>query len=55
MEEIIRNWNWMLPGLVFKYPGVDGLKTGTTDFAGYGFTATASRDGNRYITVVMKN
>ena len=47
------NWNWMLPELVFKYPGVDGLKTGTTDFAGYCFTGTASRDGNRYITVVM--
>ena len=31
----------MLPGLVFEYPGVDGLKTGSTDFAGYGFTATA--------------
>ena len=35
------NWNWMLPELVFKYPGVDGLKTGTTDFAGYCFTGTA--------------
>ncbi|WP_141434511.1 serine hydrolase [Bacillus sp. 03113] len=47
------NWNWMLPTLVFGYKGVDGLKTGTTDFAGYCFTATAIRDGNRYITVVM--
>ena len=35
------NWNWMLPELVFKYRGVDGLKTGTTDFAGYCFTGTA--------------
>lgn len=47
------NWNWMLPELVFKYEGVDGLKTGTTDFAGYCFTGTAERNGNRYITVVM--
>ena len=47
------NWNWMLPGLVFKYDGVDGLKTGTTDFAGYCFTGTATRNGDRYITVVM--
>lgn len=31
------NWNFMLPGLVFEYEGVDGLKTGTTDFAGYCF------------------
>nr|WP_205189086.1 serine hydrolase [Metabacillus iocasae] len=47
------NWNWMLPGLVFGYEGVDGLKTGHTDFAGYCFTGTAERDGVRYITVIM--
>lgn len=47
------NWNWMLPGLLFEYEGVDGIKTGTTDFAGYCFTATAERNGQRYITVVM--
>lgn len=47
------NWNWMLPGLVYGYEGMDGLKTGTTDFAGYCFTGTASRDGKRFITVVM--
>ncbi len=49
----MENWNWMLPELVYKYPGVDGLKTGTTDFAGYSFTGTAMRDGKRFITVVM--
>ena len=49
-----KNFNYMLPGLVFEYPGVDGLKTGSTDFAGYGFTATAKRGDNRFITVVMK-
>ena len=49
----MKNWNWMLPGLIFEYPGVDGLKTGTTDFAGYCFTGTAKRDDLRVITVVM--
>ena len=49
-----KNFNYMLPGLVFEYPGVDGLKTGSTDFAGYGFTATAKKGDNRFITVVMK-
>ncbi len=49
------NFNWMLPGLIFEYKGVDGLKTGSTDFAGYGFTATAERDGERFISVVMKS
>ncbi|WP_445661529.1 D-alanyl-D-alanine carboxypeptidase family protein [Bacillus sp. FSL K6-3431] len=47
------NWNKMLPGLDFEYPGVDGLKTGTTDFAGRSFTGTAKRDDMRIITVVM--
>lgn len=49
----MENWNWMLPTLVFGYEGVDGIKTGTTDFAGYCFTGTAKRDGKRFITVVM--
>ncbi|MGX1902748.1 serine hydrolase [Thermolongibacillus altinsuensis] len=47
------NWNWMLPGLIYAYEGVDGIKTGYTEFAGYCFTGTAERDGIRFITVVM--
>jgi len=49
----MENWNWMLPGLVFEYQGVDGLKTGTTNFAGSCFTGTAERNGTRLIAVVM--
>ena len=49
------NFNWMLPGLIFEYDGVDGLKTGSTEFAGYAHTGTAIRNGQRYITVVMKS
>lgn len=48
------NWNFMLPGFVFEYEGVDGLKTGTTNFAGHSFTGTATRNGKRLIAVVMK-
>ena len=48
------NWNFMLPGFVYEYAGVDGLKTGTTNFAGHCFTGTATRDGKRVIAVVMK-
>ncbi|RCK40169.1 D-Ala-D-Ala carboxypeptidase [Thalassospira profundimaris] len=33
--------------------GVDGMKTGHTEAAGYGLTATAKRDGRRLILVVM--
>ena len=49
----MQNWNWMLPGLVYEYEGVDGLKTGTTSFAGLCFTGTIEVNGTRYITVVM--
>ncbi|MBD8071536.1 serine hydrolase [Bacillus sp. PS06] len=48
------NWNWMLPTLVYQHPNVDGIKTGSTDYAGYGFTGTAEKDGVRFITVVLK-
>ena len=47
------NWNFMLPGFVYEYEGVDGLKTGTTDFAGHCFTGTAKRGDKRVIAVVM--
>lgn len=57
--QTINNWNYMLPheGVnlnQFYYEGVDGLKTGFTTLAGYSFTGTAERDGQRFITVVMK-
>ncbi|RKD22863.1 hypothetical protein BEP19_11535 [Ammoniphilus oxalaticus] len=47
------NWNWMLPGLVYHFDGVDGLKTGHTNEAKYCFTGTGVRNGMRVITVVM--
>lgn len=58
-DKTIDNWNWMLPhnSVNFKqyyYEGIDGLKTGYTDLAGYCFTGTAKRNGKRLITVVMK-
>ncbi|MCM3791596.1 D-alanyl-D-alanine carboxypeptidase [Domibacillus indicus] len=52
-EIAMENWNWMLPSLVFEYEGMTGLKTGTTDFAGYCFTGTAERDGQKLIGIVM--
>lgn len=52
------NWNYMLPGFgtnmrQYTYEGVDGLKTGHTDLAGYCFTGTVDRNGHRLISVVM--
>lgn len=37
--------------LLYSYPGADGLKTGHTEDAGYGLTASATRDGRRLILV----
>nr|WP_257352373.1 D-alanyl-D-alanine carboxypeptidase family protein [Pseudalkalibacillus decolorationis] len=56
-ENRMINWNWMLEGNPrqgYEYEGVDGLKTGSTDIAGYSFTGTAKRNGTRLISVVMK-
>jgi len=55
----IENWNWMLPGMPghlaqFGYEGLDGLKTGWTNMAGFCFTGTADRNDQRMISVVMK-
>lgn len=54
------NWNWMLDGnktninyKPYYYDGLDGLKTGHTDEAGYCFTGTAEKNGMRLISVVM--
>lgn len=49
----MQNWNWMLDGLVYERENVDGLKTGTTDFAGASITGTAKENDMRIITVVM--
>jgi D-alanyl-D-alanine carboxypeptidase (penicillin-binding protein 5/6) len=38
--------------VLVKFPGADGLKTGHTDAAGYGVTASAVRDGHRLILVI---
>lgn len=37
-----------------KVPGADGLKTGHTDEAGYGFTGSAEQNGRRFIEVLAK-
>lgn len=60
--ELMLNWNRMLESWIplnnlysklYAYEGLDGLKTGHTNTAGYNFTGTAVRDGLRLISVVM--
>ncbi|MDB5432818.1 MAG: peptidase, partial [Caulobacter sp.] len=40
-------------GLLGRFPGVDGLKTGYTTASGFNLAASAVRDGRRLIVVVM--
>lgn len=48
-DKIIRNHN----GLIGRYPGADGMKTGFTCPAGWNVVATAERQGRRLIVVVF--
>lgn len=49
------NWNLMLEGLLLERPGVDGLKTGRTGFAGPTFAGTAMENDRRLVTVVLNS
>lgn len=48
-QNVFQNTN----GLLGKYDGLDGLKTGFTDEAGYNLVATAQRNGFRVISIVL--
>ncbi|WP_046861913.1 D-alanyl-D-alanine carboxypeptidase family protein [Microvirga massiliensis] len=48
-RRIMRNHN----GLIGRYPGANGMKTGFICAAGFNVVATAERDGKRLITVVL--
>ncbi len=48
-DEIIRTHN----GLIGRYPGADGMKTGFTCAAGFNVVASATHGGRRLIAVVL--
>lgn len=52
-EQKVDNWDKMLPGLRYEYKGVDGMKTGHTNAAGFCFTGTAKQNDFRLVSVVM--
>jgi len=47
--EMVRGHN----RLMYRYPGMDGLKTGFTDASGFNLASTAVRDGHRLFAVVL--
>jgi D-alanyl-D-alanine carboxypeptidase len=48
-RRIMKNHN----GLIGRYPGADGMKTGFICASGFNVVASAKRDGRRLITVVL--
>ena len=53
-ETRIDDWRFINRNeLLGQYPGVDGVKTGTTDEAGECLIVSATRDGHRVIAVVL--
>jgi D-alanyl-D-alanine carboxypeptidase len=48
-RRVMRNHN----GLIGRYPGADGMKTGFICASGFNVVASATRNGRRLITVVM--
>lgn len=52
-ETLMVNYNWLVPGLEYEYPGVTGLKTGTTAGSGASISITADKDGRRILGLVM--
>jgi serine-type D-Ala-D-Ala carboxypeptidase (penicillin-binding protein 5/6) len=52
-EQTVNNWNSMLPGLKHEYKGVQGVKTGSTQLAGFCFAGTVKQDQTRFLSVVM--
>lgn len=52
-EETFDTYNYSLPGLEYDYPGVDGLKTGSSPSGAFNIDMTAEKDGLRLIAVVF--
>lgn len=48
---LVRNTNKLL----WSFAGADGVKTGTTNEAGYCLVASATRDGRKFISVVLNS
>ena len=50
--DTFKSFNEMLPGGVQEYPGIKGLKTGSSDLAGFNFLAYCEQEEKRTITFI---
>lgn len=50
--ETYKSWNEMLPNRDYAYPGIKGLKTGSSEFAGFNFLSYCERQNQKIITFI---
>lgn len=50
--DTFKSFNEMLPGGVQEYPGIKGLKTGSSDLAGFNFLAYCEQENKKTITFI---
>lgn len=53
LEQYFYTTNLLLPGQAHGRPGINGLKSGTTDAAGRNFVATGTEEGRQIVAVAM--
>ncbi|MBP1040460.1 D-alanyl-D-alanine carboxypeptidase [Vagococcus sp. BWB3-3] len=52
-EETFDSYLFALPGKTYAYEGFDGIKTGSSPSAAFGFVGTAKRQDTRFIEVIL--
>lgn len=52
-EDILKTYNYSLPGEKYEFQGVDGLKTGSSPNAGFNIAVTAKRGNTRLISIIL--
>lgn len=52
-EETFKSYLFALPGKTYAYEGFDGIKTGSSPSAAFGFVGSAKRQDTRFIEVVL--
>lgn len=52
-EETFESYLFALPGKTYAYEGFDGIKTGSSPSAAFGFVGTAKRQDTRFIEVIL--
>ena len=52
-EETFESHLHSLPGAIYEYEGFDGIKTGSSGYAGFNMSATAKRGETRFVEILL--